>query len=619
MSRSDRQRIGIRLILAGLLLWAALPAVGLLNDNFFLDLGSITGPSAGYLRFLTYYSILGGAGAVLLASGLEAACHGRFVWRGFHDRAFVIVTASVAILIPAAIRATLLRGMPLVDDESLYRFSAELLASGRLYVQSHPLKLFFDHIFLINDGRVYSQYFLGWPALMVPGALLGIQGYENALIAGLTVPGLYGLAKEFMSRRWAQIAVLLMLASPMLQVMAATQLSHTATIAALTWAAFFGMRAVRSPEGVALHAAFGLMLSVAFFIRPLSVIGIGTPFLVLWLRKLPREKRRALPRLAAFAVPAAVLAALFLWVNWAQTGHALKPAYQAFQSYAAQNDYRFSGLNVDRATDVANLAFGWNTPVIFVLGVFRLNFALFGWPCSFLFILFAARAKRARVLWGALALFWLVHVPLKDTGFDTFGPVHLAELAIPVILLSGVGLQRLHRWFRWQMPEHRLLPLTLLGSLILASLLLYSPYRLRAVAQIARSVSAPFDAVENAELTKAVVFASTPFAPPCRPDGGEAPRHFVFWWPMNDPDLEADVIWANHLSSRRDRELMELFPGRSGYVVHWTEDCRMQLIPVDHPSAVEIPNGQMRYYFDRRDLYTEDHSPTGELPPTTGR
>jgi hypothetical protein len=619
VSPTKRPRIGIQLILAGLLLWAALPALGLLNDHFPLDLGSITTPQPGYLRFLTYYSILGGAGAILLASGLDAACHGRFVWRGFDERAFLVVAVGLAILIPAALRAFLLQGMPLADDETLYRFSAELLASGRLYARSHPLKLFFDHIFLINDGRVYSQYFLGWPALMAPGVRLGVHGYENALIAGLTIPGLYGLAKEFMSRRWAQIAVVLMLASPMLQMMAATRLSHTATVAALTWAAFFAVRAARSPTNVAVHAGFGLMLSVAFFIRPLSVIGIGTPFLVLWFWGLLRQSNPVLPRLMAFALPVTALAALFLWINWAQTGHALKPAYQAFQSYAAQNDYRFSGLNVDRATEVANLAFKPDTPVIFALGVFRLNFALFGWPLSFLFLLFAVRAKKARVLWAALALFWLVHVPLKDTGIDTFGPVHLTELAIPVILLSGVGLERLHRWFRWRAPEHRLFPLTLLGSLILGASLLYVPHRFRAVAQIARSVKAPLGAVEDAGLTNAVVFASPPFAPSCTPDGGEVPSHFVFWWPMNDPDLRNDLIWANHLSSARDRELMEFFPARAGYVAHWTEDCRMQLIPLDHPSAAEIPNGQMRYYLDRRELYTDAHSPTGELPPASER
>ena len=47
---------------------------------------------------------------------------------------------------------------------------AETLALGKLKIQSPPGPGFFDRTFMINDGFLYAQYFLGWPALMMPFA-----------------------------------------------------------------------------------------------------------------------------------------------------------------------------------------------------------------------------------------------------------------------------------------------------------------------------------------------------------------------------------------------------------------------------------------------------------------
>ena len=44
-------------------------------------------------------------------------------------------------------------------------------------------------------------------------------------------------------------------------------------------------------------------------------------------------------------------------------------------------------------------------------------------------------------------------------------------------------------------------------------------------------------------------------------------RHFVFARPNNDPDLENPVLWLNHLGLEADREVMEYFPERRGYLM----------------------------------------------------
>jgi hypothetical protein len=118
------------------------------------------------------------------------------------------------------------------------------------------------------------------------------------------------------------------------------------------------------------------------------------------------------------------------------------------------------------------------------------------------------------------------------------------------------------------------------------------------------------EAVERGNIHNAVIFVNRPWAATCSPDLGAPPRHFVFWWPVNDPDLENDIIWVNHLSVEQDRKLLATFPDREGYITWWNaKPCELELIPIEDAARMGMPNGVMG---SRR--YSDEHSPTGELP-----
>ena len=102
-------------------------------------------------------------------------------------------------------------------------FAARLLAAGKLSVPSPPLKLFFDHGFFINDGRLRPFGFLGWPALMAPGVWLGIPGLMNAVYFAASVPPLFLSARTLLGSAWARLALLLWVSSPFLIALAATE------------------------------------------------------------------------------------------------------------------------------------------------------------------------------------------------------------------------------------------------------------------------------------------------------------------------------------------------------------------------------------------------------------
>jgi hypothetical protein len=134
------------------------------------------------------------------------------------------------------------------------------------------------------------------------------------------------------------------------------------------------------------------------------------------------------------------------------------------------------------------------------------------------------------------------------------------------------------------------LPPAWMAALVLVALAGYVPVRFGAIARMADNINMPGEAVSRAGLHKAVVFTLEPFAPNCR----SAPtRHFVFFWPNNDPDLANDVLWANHLSVEQDQQLMKEFPERRGYVMVWMRPCVVRLLPLDGLAPDDVPDALM--------------------------
>jgi hypothetical protein len=483
-----------------------------------------------------------------------------------------------------------LSGAPLADDESAYRFAAQLLASGRLWVASPALKLFFDQNFMINDGRLYPAYFLGWPALLALGVLIHAPGIVNPLLSALTVPALSRVLRHFAGPAWSRAGVLLFLSAPFLQIAAATELSHTSCLMALAWCLSMYLRTRDEDASWRHHAGFAFSFAVAFCIRPQSAVALGLPLVVSWawgLKRLaPRTRLRAS---LACLLPSAFLAALFLGSLWAQNGSPWRIGYARSAEYLRENNFRFSTFGPSDLTPVAGFDFTQVGPAIArtALGMFRLNTDLFGWPSSFALLVFALPqfSGRSRILWWMAGSFLLLMLFQRDWGIDTFGPMHAFELALPILILTIVGAKNLSERLTWAQSEGVEPPRwrwsvfspSLLGTLMVVAWCGFVPVRLSAVGQIAAHINVALRAPERQGIHRAVIFSPLPFAPPCNP---LVPKHFVFFHPVNDPDLRNDILWVNHLDIENDRRLLETLPGRTGYVLTWTSQCEVTLVPL---------------------------------------
>lgn len=592
---AGRALAGCLLALAVFWLWGILRL-----DGFELGLGSHTLPTPRHARVLVLWMVTGSCAAGFLAAALQRRGAGaRPLAAALSDRRFVLYAALLAGLVPALLRQWVLLDTPTTDDESAYRLAAQLLASGRLYMPSPPEKEFFDNLFLVNDGKLFTQYFLGWPALMVPGVRLGLEDWMNALYSALTVPPLFWLVRRYASSAAARLVTLCYLTSPMLMVGAGTALSHTSCLALLTWLFWVVVRAA-DPDGATAPrwAAAAVLFSAAFFVRPLTALGIGLPLLLAlaggWWRARGRRLRLGL----AFAAPSFLFAVAFLAVNQAQSGHPLKPAYVRTVEYARENGLRFSAWDghpeaVPQGPPDLQLTDPRQRLRVQASALVRLNSSLYGWPFSLLLAALAWR-RGARLPWSVLGSFFLLNLPLKYSGIDLFGPVHYFEAALPLLVLTGVGADRLDALRLAGAGWRRKLPAS--GALVLACVLTalcgYTAVRLGAVREIAAATRTPWRLVEQAGIGRAVVFVKRPFVSyRCLTFPS---RGWVNARPNNDPELENEVLWVNDLGLERDRAFLARFPDRTGFVSLWLRECRQVVLPLDlleEPAAAPEPEG----------------------------
>lgn len=534
--------------------------------------------SPGQFYWTTAYLFLGGGAALSLA----LACHPLFTrsvavrralgWgRASNDRAVVLTASLLAFLTAAAWHHLALQEIPLVDDEGVYRFAAQILAQGRFYLPGDPDPDFFTHPFVVQGDRIFTQYFLGWPALMLPFLLLGIEVYANAFYFALSMPPLFLILRQLCGPGWARFGLVLALSSPILSISAATLLSHSSCILALCWFTLFALRCRETEAPWAWHAGMALAFSAAFFIRPLSAIGVGLPWLLCWVWDLKRQPR-PFRTLLAFVLPAFCSALLFFGINRAINGHPLQTAYGSFLEHAS------SQAHTKDLMPHRELAF--ESPVqslsIAAAATQRLNFAAFGWPISWLFVFFAGRERVPKILLVSVGTFYAANFSTTVVGVDGYGPMHYLELALPLLLLTVLGLKRATER---SPPGAQSLPLGLALASMLVALTSYFPYQARTL----------WEMTEHERLTRkmpadlgtpAVIFAEMPWeVKSCR---YEDLKPWVQAPPMYDPDLRSEVLWLVSVDPEKDREFARRrFPDRAAYRVQWQPGCRRAFLPIE--------------------------------------
>jgi hypothetical protein len=274
-----------------------------------------------------------------------------------HERltAAGLVVASAAII--AVAHALTMGGFILINDEVGYILQASWMGRPHASWAIEPaLREFFTfRQFGYTNGRLFSEYPPGWPAVLWVFSALGLRWWSGVAVGAACVALVYLLGRRVHSPRAGAVAAIFLGTQPWFLMAAAGYMSHTFTMLCALGGAVALLGAAR-PEGTAswrppLCALAGFALAAGVAARPLTGVAMSVAVFG-WV--VLRE--RAPPRVAADAAAWAGVGALLpiaatLYFNAQTTGSALTFGYAAVHGHLHDLGFGRRGFMVyDRAT-----------------------------------------------------------------------------------------------------------------------------------------------------------------------------------------------------------------------------------------------------------------------------
>jgi hypothetical protein len=163
-------------------------------------------------------------------------------------------------------------------------------------------------------------------------------------------------------------------------------------------------------------------------------------------------------------------------------------------------------------------------------------------------------------------------------GVSDTGPVYCYELIGVLVILSSRAIYQMNHNIREKWPTARnFLSSFLLISFIFAALT-YDLEKVVQVRMLTTAIREPYVAIETAGLHRAVVFIQS------LPNKG-----FVYGYRNNSPDFNGDVILCQLLGPDDNARVIDRFPNRSYYVLHYDGSMEAsQLIKVNREELLAL-------------------------------
>jgi hypothetical protein len=445
--------------------------------------------------------------------------------------------SAAAFVVLAWMAADVLLRFPNSGDEYSYLLQARLWGEGRAWYPEHPLQPFFEFLHIrVLDGRVFSVFPPGWPAVILAAAAVGIPAWlVNPVMGAAAVPVYFAAARHWYGPRVALAALVATLVSAFYLLNSASYYAHTFTLLmTLVFAA--SALAGSDRDSFALGAVAGAAFGAAFTARFFTALMCGLPFGLYHLRRNLRHWRFAV----GFAAGALPFLALFLWHNQALMGRWGVLPMSGFENY----DSRWFQANLlTRGTEIA-LSNLWD----FVLWTPPAVLPLFAIACT-------RRDGPARQHLLASVFLCLVagYYIYVDTGGNRYGPRYYFE-ALPFVVLPATWLAL--REGSWKEKSARARWYSYLFALSVLLAVPASAWHAATFHTVVYERTDLYRLVERSALEDAIVFVATPTGTR-RP---MAPMDHTRNWGRYD----GRVLFAIDLGAENAR-LMEAYPARAFY------------------------------------------------------
>lgn len=249
---------------------------------------------------------------------------------GRSPRVWSATLAAIAGGLYVWIALAVFSGRPLLIDEIAQVVQARIFAGGELSLPAPRHSEFFSSLLMLNlDGKVFSQFPPGGPAMLALGALVGAEWIVGPLFGVASVLLFAALIRRVEARPGVSLgATLLFALAPFVAFMSGSHMNHVTT---LTWLLVGMLGLARVMEGTKARFRDGMLLGLGFgvaaTIRPGDAFVFALPAGIwLLIRSIRSGAWRALAGAGLGLL--APLAAL-LGVNAATTGSPFTLGYSA--------------------------------------------------------------------------------------------------------------------------------------------------------------------------------------------------------------------------------------------------------------------------------------------------
>ncbi len=456
---------------------------------------------------------------------------------------------------------------PLTDDEWVYRFQAQVLASGSLTAELHGPPGFFKNQFLVVTDKIYSQYAFGHPALLAAGYLLGIEHFLPCLAGGAAVIFIFLTAGLVSGPRRGLLAALFILFSPQFVFTQGGHSSQVTIIMILAAFLFFFFYALKNYSSIAAIAG-GMLCGWGLQTRPIDTLVICVPLLIILVSHFIRHRQKDFFRTIGFmALGSIITGGLYLLTNWIVNGGPFTTNYNPlWKDHESGADFAFGfglypwGLVHTPVKGLKNMA----------VNFIRMNFWMFGWPVSWLPAaagVFLVKKLKNKVFGIMIAGAFTVYFFYFWPGTADTGPVYYYFLLVPAALLAAAGLEIIAKKASKRKITNILGdPLSLWLAATIASWTLFVPLQTAALKLTAQKIEAPYNYLEQNVKKPALVF--TPFyfyvAPGADNNSILDLPSAVLSLRNNKPDLSDEILLVRDLKIR-NRQLIKRFPKRHPY------------------------------------------------------
>jgi len=197
----------------------------------------------------------------------------------FHQWA-VLVLVFFAFFMSATLSRTVFERLPHLEDEVAYLYQAKIFSRFDLVIETpQPRRAYWQPFVIDHEGNRFSKYTPGWSGLLSLGVHLGQTWVVNAFFSALTVALVFQLGSSLFNRDVGLIASGLTAFSPMALLLSASLMGHTSALFFTTLFIFAYLR-IEKTHQLKWGAVAGVALGFVVILRPLTAVGIGTPFII---------------------------------------------------------------------------------------------------------------------------------------------------------------------------------------------------------------------------------------------------------------------------------------------------------------------------------------------------